>query len=64
MTIVFNNNNINILSLVEMEPVPEGGVESSSMSSTAKELICKGACGGRFWSVSGTSTHCLDCRGP
>jgi hypothetical protein len=32
------------------------------MPSIGKENTCMGECGGRFWSASGTSTHCLDCR--
>ena len=41
------------------EYMPDADV---SMSSTGKHITCKGVCGGKFWSVSGTSTHCLDCR--
>ena len=44
-----------------MHPVPDRDADVS-MSSTGKEIICMGVCGGRFWSESGTSTHCTDCR--
>ena len=42
-----------------MPPVPDADV---NMPSTGKEIACMGVCGGKFWSASGTSTHCLDCR--
>ncbi len=42
-----------------MPPAADGDV---SMSLSGKKITCMGACGGEFWSVSGTSTHCLDCR--
>ena len=47
----------------ENEYVPPVSDADVSMSSTGKEIACMGACGGKFWSASGTSTHCLDCRG-
>ena len=34
----------------------------ASISSTGKEIECMGECGGGFWSDSGTSTNCTDCR--
>jgi hypothetical protein len=44
------------------EYVPHIPDADISMSSTGKEIVCMGACGGKFWSASGTSTHCLSCR--
>jgi len=43
----------------DMQPVLDADV---SMPWTAKDVECKGPCGGMYWSESGTSTHCLDCR--
>ena len=43
----------------DMQPVPDADV---SMSSAGKDVECKGPCGDTFWSESGTSTHCVDCR--
>ena len=42
-----------------VHPVPDTDV---SMSSAGKNNTCMGACGLQFWSNSGTSTHCMDCR--
>ena len=42
-----------------MPPVDDADV---SMSSTGKDIMCVGPCGDTFWSVSGTSTRCKDCR--
>ena len=42
-----------------MHPVPAA---DASMPSTGKDVVCLGYCGGTFWSESGASTHCLDCR--
>jgi hypothetical protein len=43
----------------DMQSVPDADV---SVPWTPKDVECKGPCGRMYYSLSGTSTHCLDCR--
>ena len=54
MNIAFDENYMS-----DDDYIPDAAV---SMPSTGREIVCQGACGGKFWSHSGTSSHCIGCR--